>query len=707
MKTKKVFLGLLALASVGMLFITGCGKKNDTKTTKDSKTTKQVTTKQGGSTTKKNSTTQGGGIKAFVITFAAEGQQSIIDNAFGEYTLPASSFEEPAGKVFKCWDVDGVEKHPGDKINVTDNIVITAVFRDKDQTDEEKEIYNKLVNLVDEYENYNGTYSGVYTYYYNDTEEEEEETKYFGEDYDTKRGYLIYENGDFDGRKYKYFPKIRDGIDIKDAFIKYSYSGMDSNYVGVDVVDYNYYLNPGRDIKKEFSNYANILDVYLVNKELVTRYINYMTSTGEMAEMASAYGYVAGPSNFTYEYTTTTDGKYKALINMSVLYVVPVDETTYINSIAKMEFIFDDDYIYKVTLNETQKMANAGVEVLAGEREKTWDLTYTFDETKYNSITTDQDEVVKADSISASNHPLIYNGYQIGYIQFGYTYETSASYIDDLLHNNQFKNMPHIHITSLALKEDLSDAVTGSTKIAMPLEDEPVYCTVSIDSGYALVAVEFGQIRDLQPAAYELFTIEELDMLGVLPSTMKSHYVVEITRSSSTPIPLEDSSIVGTKLVVKKDGVAYKDSTFNSASKDFYAFSIESRKIDGEYGTEKRPCTINCAESVLPNKILFGVSGLGTEIKNFVVDRNKITKDVKLVNSTEYVAAGSDLISTKTTDVDTTLYAFSYKIKNGSNWKAVDSLSDIPSTYTDEVLICVKMKNSSDTLGLYSYLVVE
>ena len=46
----------------------------------------------------------------------------------GKYTLPANGFTAPAGKQFKAWSVGGVEKVVGDKITVTANTTVTAVW---------------------------------------------------------------------------------------------------------------------------------------------------------------------------------------------------------------------------------------------------------------------------------------------------------------------------------------------------------------------------------------------------------------------------------------------------------------------------------------------------------------------------------------------------------------------------------------------------
>ena len=51
-----------------------------------------------------------------------------VTSISGKYTLPANGFTAPAGKQFKAWSVGGVEKVVGDKITVTANTTVTAVW---------------------------------------------------------------------------------------------------------------------------------------------------------------------------------------------------------------------------------------------------------------------------------------------------------------------------------------------------------------------------------------------------------------------------------------------------------------------------------------------------------------------------------------------------------------------------------------------------
>ena len=51
------------------------------------------------------------------------------------YTLPNSDYVAAKGKVFDYWEVNGVEKHPGDSIQITGDVVIRAKWDDSANTD--------------------------------------------------------------------------------------------------------------------------------------------------------------------------------------------------------------------------------------------------------------------------------------------------------------------------------------------------------------------------------------------------------------------------------------------------------------------------------------------------------------------------------------------------------------------------------------------
>ena len=71
--------------------------------------------------------------ETYTVSFAANGGTGTMAAATGvsgEYTLPANGFTAPAGKQFKAWSVGGSEKAVGDKITVTANTTVTAVWED-------------------------------------------------------------------------------------------------------------------------------------------------------------------------------------------------------------------------------------------------------------------------------------------------------------------------------------------------------------------------------------------------------------------------------------------------------------------------------------------------------------------------------------------------------------------------------------------------
>ena len=70
-------------------------------------------------------------VVTYTVSFAANGgtgTMADVTGISGEYTLPTNGFTAPAGKQFKAWSVGGVEKAVGDKITVTANTTVTAVW---------------------------------------------------------------------------------------------------------------------------------------------------------------------------------------------------------------------------------------------------------------------------------------------------------------------------------------------------------------------------------------------------------------------------------------------------------------------------------------------------------------------------------------------------------------------------------------------------
>ena len=69
----------------------------------------------------------------YTVSFDANGgtgTMADVTGVSGEYTLPANGFTAPSGKQFKAWSVGGSEKAVGDKITVTANTTVTAVWED-------------------------------------------------------------------------------------------------------------------------------------------------------------------------------------------------------------------------------------------------------------------------------------------------------------------------------------------------------------------------------------------------------------------------------------------------------------------------------------------------------------------------------------------------------------------------------------------------
>ncbi len=71
-------------------------------------------------------------VQTYTVTYDANGgtgTMATVPDVSGEYTLLPNAFTAPADRAFKCWSVGGVEKNPGDKINVTANVTVKALWK--------------------------------------------------------------------------------------------------------------------------------------------------------------------------------------------------------------------------------------------------------------------------------------------------------------------------------------------------------------------------------------------------------------------------------------------------------------------------------------------------------------------------------------------------------------------------------------------------
>ena len=70
-------------------------------------------------------------ITTYTVTFDANGgtgTMADVTGVLGDYTLPANGFTAPGGKQFKAWSVNGTEKAVGDKITVSADTTVKAVW---------------------------------------------------------------------------------------------------------------------------------------------------------------------------------------------------------------------------------------------------------------------------------------------------------------------------------------------------------------------------------------------------------------------------------------------------------------------------------------------------------------------------------------------------------------------------------------------------
>ena len=81
---------------------------------------------------KANTTVYAHWTQVYTVTYQANGGTGadvVVPNILGDYVLAANTFTAPSDKAFKCWLIGEKEMYPNDKINVTANITVKAVWK--------------------------------------------------------------------------------------------------------------------------------------------------------------------------------------------------------------------------------------------------------------------------------------------------------------------------------------------------------------------------------------------------------------------------------------------------------------------------------------------------------------------------------------------------------------------------------------------------
>ena len=122
------------------LLLSGCGQKSQGEDKKDEPTPVEPSgedTPSGGDSGGEQGGEDTPTTTKYTISFNANGgsgSMSSVSMEAGEYTLPSCTFTAPSGKEFKCWKVNGEIMSVGDKITISSNITITAVWKYLDIT---------------------------------------------------------------------------------------------------------------------------------------------------------------------------------------------------------------------------------------------------------------------------------------------------------------------------------------------------------------------------------------------------------------------------------------------------------------------------------------------------------------------------------------------------------------------------------------------
>ena len=73
--------------------------------------------------------------QGYIVSFDANGGSGKMDDVTdvsGDFVLPECAFTAPEGKVFSNWEANKKSYNPGEKISVTENVIVKAIWKDKE-----------------------------------------------------------------------------------------------------------------------------------------------------------------------------------------------------------------------------------------------------------------------------------------------------------------------------------------------------------------------------------------------------------------------------------------------------------------------------------------------------------------------------------------------------------------------------------------------
>ena len=638
------------------------------------------------------------------VTYRAEGQADVVVQVdLGSYRLSVNIFQEPAGKEFKGWLVNGETKMPGDVIMLTGDIVITAIFGDIPYTVTEEEIITKAKNVCDTFYSYKGAFTCEKTVKYLEAGDSDESTTKYGADFASGRGYVVRPSNNYT----KYFPRMKDDTRVDGMFVEYSYdfNSLSATSYTTDEDSFLETTNPYYHDDDLVTTIFPALNVYKFNRDLVNKYMSFC-SAEMLKEMGQEMGnMVPGNNSFTSHIDVEDDDKY--IIEATLIYEFNGEDGMKLIMTSSLSLLFDDEKFYDIDSIEDMSMVMAygqdPVSVYSYENHITY--TYTFNETQYTALAHDQSKVDATTTGVIKSYPVMFNGYKICTAQYYMGYElTYAQFIENF--RTRF-GLSNVKVKKVSWNDDLSNPFSDTVVIDKKA-NTPIYVDIEPVEGKALLITKATRYRYPEKQLMDNFSLEELALFGEGIRTEDYYQLYDVNAEANVPVRVNNFQYGTFDYSAKLNGETYNNSTFDASAGGIFYYDAVISSYGNEGGSEKEPFTLDNAVYQSNSKVIYNATDVATNLKYYYIDASKLklTRDIKVYQSSEYIEYGHDIDLSKCVDVTMSQYSYRYDyLKSDGNWDFVTMYQGIPANYDGLVRIGLKKYNSS--APSFTYMVIE
>ena len=606
-------------------------------------------------------------IQTYELTFKADNQDDVrVMAQKGNYTLPECMFTTPSYKPFKCWLVNGQEKNPGQVVNVTGPMVITAVFHEAQYKNDLNTAIEGLLNTYKANKEYTGPYTMKMASYYGETIETATLNlqREAGADIALGKAYEKSEGSDH------FFYPTNKGEDI------YLSCFTSSNHTD----DQCFYKNT-----LSFTSFADDnlfrqddlifdLSVYLNHHDLFEKYIAYSK------EFTRQHLYVNKPCE---SYTINVEGgkienENKYTISLEMVEIL--DDGSYKDKfVRKHEFTFDYEKIYKYSVYDSyaqrDEEGNCKQEIVLITH---YQYEYTFNEEYCDQLYAALNEDLIANApYDVGIVPVYYKNKQIALLRDTIFEELTLDEISDEI----FFDDGRVRVNKVSYNKDLSNPITGKFKVCE--KKGPIYVDITFYEGTALLVEQFSSYMAAPIVPNNTFTKEMLDAFTNKEDITEQSAISNIIKPvKGESIPLH-THLVGLNLLsLKVNGVENKNPFFGNELSTFYLIEGLVETYDNCSGTYGNPLMMASKINNDSSKAVFNITGAresGAYYFAFKKAELASFTEAKVYFGNKYYYKDETINKSELTACTDSKYEVCYRY--GDALKKVDSLSDIPADY--------------------------